>query len=86
MEAEIEAARKMGLGQGANLENTIVLKTDGSTLNAYRMPLEPARHKILDMLGDLFLLGGLLHAKINAKRSGHESHALLVKKILENNI
>ena len=57
--SEVEALRAAGLGKGATRDNTLVL---GDPESVQRMPNEPVRHKILDLLGDLRLLGAELSA------------------------
>jgi UDP-3-O-[3-hydroxymyristoyl] N-acetylglucosamine deacetylase / 3-hydroxyacyl-[acyl-carrier-protein] dehydratase len=78
--SEVEALRAAGLGKGANRENTAVL---GDPETVLRMPGEPVRHKLLDLLGDLRLLGADLHAHIIATRSGHKTNAELVRRLLD---
>jgi UDP-3-O-acyl N-acetylglucosamine deacetylase len=53
MEAEVEPMRAAGCGQGASYQNTLVLREDEVVENEMRLPDEPARHKLLDLLGDL---------------------------------
>ncbi|MCB9899612.1 MAG: UDP-3-O-[3-hydroxymyristoyl] N-acetylglucosamine deacetylase [Planctomycetes bacterium] len=77
---EAEALQREGLGAGARSgENTLVF--DGSKLleGELRFPDEPARHKVLDLLGDLFLLGADVEGSIAAVRSGHRTHHELVR-------
>ncbi|MBF0244183.1 MAG: 3-hydroxyacyl-ACP dehydratase FabZ [Planctomycetes bacterium] len=78
-EFEVQALREMvEVGQGASEENTIVV--DMNTIGSMqRMPDELARHKILDLLGDLSLLGQDLHAHVVCQKSGHRSNHELVK-------
>ena len=76
--SEVEALRAAGLGKGATRENTVVLGDPDSVL---RMDGEPVRHKILDLLGDLQLLGAELHAHVIATRSGHALNAELVRRL-----
>jgi len=78
--SEVEALQQAGLGKGATRENTIVLGDPGIDL---RLPDEPVRHKLLDLLGDLHLLGADLHAHIIATRSGHRTNAELVRNLLD---
>lgn len=80
MASEVPALKQAGLGKGATLENTVVL---GDPESVQRMPLEPVRHKLLDLLGDLALLGADLHAHVIAHRSGHALNAELVKRLLD---
>ncbi|MGQ0550674.1 MAG: UDP-3-O-acyl-N-acetylglucosamine deacetylase [Armatimonadota bacterium] len=78
--AEAEALRARGLALGATLENALVLGPDGY-INEPRFPDELARHKILDALGDLSLLGRPLCAHVVAVRAGHGLHIALAREI-----
>jgi UDP-3-O-[3-hydroxymyristoyl] N-acetylglucosamine deacetylase len=80
---EVEMLRKSGLIQGGSLENAVVLTRDG-VLNreGLRFPDEFCRHKILDLIGDLVLLGRPLIGHVVAERAGHAMHAALVHKLL----
>lgn len=80
---EAEMLLAAGLGKGANTENTVVINDDGKVDGDMRFSDEPVRHKVLDILGDLALLGAPLRAHIIAVKSGHELNAALVKKIAE---
>ncbi|MDI6731930.1 MAG: UDP-3-O-acyl-N-acetylglucosamine deacetylase [Candidatus Margulisbacteria bacterium] len=80
---EIEALKQQGLGRGASLENSLVLNQSGY-INLPRFKDELVRHKILDLIGDLALLGRPLRAKIKAVKSGHKMNAELVRRILNN--
>jgi len=80
MEAEIEALWAKGLGKGGTRRNVVVLGERGP-LTQLRFPDEPLRHKILDLIGDLALLGQRLQAHIIALRPGHRINLELVKKI-----
>ena len=77
-----ERAKAMGLGLGAALENTVVLD-DAGVLNAggLRFPDEFVRHKMLDALGDLAVLGRPVRGHLEARCSGHEVMQGLVKMI-----
>lgn len=71
-EAEARAARAAGLFPHLTTRDMLVLRTDGSPIdNMLRFPDEPARHKLLDLIGDLALLGGPLWADVEAVGSGH---------------
>ena len=70
-EAEVEELRKRGLGKGATLENTIVVRNPPDPNQPLRFADEPVRHKVLDLMGDLFLLGADLQARVVATKSGH---------------
>ena len=78
--SEVEALQAAGLGKGATRENTVVLGDPNST---QRMPNEPVRHKLLDLVGDLHLLGASLQARIIATRSGHKTNADLVRRLVD---
>ncbi|MFT4542412.1 MAG: UDP-3-O-[3-hydroxymyristoyl] N-acetylglucosamine deacetylase [Planctomycetota bacterium] len=78
--SEVEALKAAGLGKGATRENTLVL---GDPDTVYRFDDEPVRHKILDLVGDLSLLGADLQAHIIATRSGHNTNAELVRRLLD---
>ena len=78
--SEVEALQAAGLGKGATRENTVVLGDPNTVL---RMPGEAVRHKILDLLGDLRLLGADLCAHVIATRSGHQLNAMLVRRLLD---
>jgi UDP-3-O-acyl-N-acetylglucosamine deacetylase len=67
----VERLRASGLGKGALGENTLVLAEDECIGNELRMPLEPLRHKVLDMLGDMALVGFRLSAHLVGVKSGH---------------
>lgn len=78
---ELEALKKMGLGLGGTLENVIVYD-DEKVLSELRFENELVRHKILDILGDLSLVGNL-KGWIIATKSGHKLNLQLAKKINE---
>ena len=81
LKEEADALRAAGFGKGATFENTLVLGERGVMNNTLRFEDEFARHKILDLLGDLYLLGAPLHARVIAIRSGHTLNVKLVKKL-----
>jgi UDP-3-O-[3-hydroxymyristoyl] N-acetylglucosamine deacetylase len=77
-----KAMRNMGLIRGASRENCIVLTRDGIENGPLRFPDEFVRHKVLDLVGDLALLGKPILGKILADRAGHAMHTALVSRIL----
>ncbi len=79
---ELEDLRSKGLGQGATAANALVIKDDGY-LSPLRFENELARHKILDLLGDLCLLEYRLQASLTCFRSGHKLNLDLVKSLLK---
>jgi UDP-3-O-[3-hydroxymyristoyl] N-acetylglucosamine deacetylase len=80
---EVEALWARGLGRGGTLENTIVLSDDGIVNDSgLRFEDEFVRHKILDLIGDLALLGVPFIGHLIADRSGHALHTKLIERIL----
>lgn len=80
---EIEALLKRDLIQGGSLDCAIVIR-DGKPMNtAYRLQNELARHKLLDLLGDLGVLGAPVLAAISARKSGHALHHEFVARMKE---
>jgi UDP-3-O-[3-hydroxymyristoyl] N-acetylglucosamine deacetylase/3-hydroxyacyl-[acyl-carrier-protein] dehydratase len=80
---DVEEIRKKGLIRGGSLENAIVVGDDGIINQDLRFRDEIVRHKVLDVLGDLALLGRPLKAHIIAVRSGHSYNVKFVRKILK---
>jgi UDP-3-O-[3-hydroxymyristoyl] N-acetylglucosamine deacetylase len=79
---EVEWMRQNGLALGGSLENAIVIG-DAGVLNPLRFEDEFVRHKILDAIGDLALLGYPLIGHVVAHRAGHALHTALVSRLLE---
>ncbi len=82
LQRDIETLRSAGWIKGGRMESAVVVGED-RILNPepLRYPDEFVRHKVLDLLGDLFLLGGPLLGHVTAVRSGHESHVAFVKRL-----
>jgi UDP-3-O-[3-hydroxymyristoyl] N-acetylglucosamine deacetylase len=80
---EVEMLRQRGLALGGSLENAIVLGETGVLNNALRFEDEFVRHKILDVLGDLTLVGHPVLGHVVAHRGGHALHTAFAAKILE---
>lgn len=81
---EIEMMRKANLAQGGSLDNAIVLTADGMLNETpLRFADEFVRHKVLDIIGDLALLGMPVQGKFTAEKSGHSVHAQLMSKLLK---
>ncbi len=78
LEEEAAYLLKMGLGKGANYKNTLVIGKNGPIKNKFRFPDEPIRHKVLDLIGDLYLLGLPLKGHVVAIKSGHKLNMKLV--------
>jgi UDP-3-O-[3-hydroxymyristoyl] N-acetylglucosamine deacetylase len=70
---ELERLMAQGKGMGFNGENAVVFSDEGTNM-ALRGRDEPVRHKALDLLGDLYLVGRPLNAHIVAERASHEAH------------
>ncbi|NLB35193.1 MAG: UDP-3-O-[3-hydroxymyristoyl] N-acetylglucosamine deacetylase [Elusimicrobia bacterium] len=83
-EAEIELLKKMGLGKGGNFNNTIVVGEEDIINTELRFDDEFVRHKILDLIGDLYLLGMPIKGSVIANRCGHAANVEFVKKLKEN--
>ena len=81
-EEEIEVLLASGLAKGGSSDNSIVIGSNG-----YSVPLryhnELVRHKLLDLIGDLYLLGARINATVIAVKGGHNLHIELVKRIKE---
>lgn len=77
---DVQPLLDAGLAKGGSLENAVVL-SDGGCVNpeGLRFGNEPARHKVLDAIGDLFLLGGLPRAQIHLQRPGHAANHEIVR-------
>lgn len=72
-----------GMGRGATFENTLVMGRRGPVGTTLHFPNEPVRHKVLDLVGDLYMLGRPVIGRIEANKSGHSLNTRLVKKIYE---
>jgi UDP-3-O-[3-hydroxymyristoyl] N-acetylglucosamine deacetylase/3-hydroxyacyl-[acyl-carrier-protein] dehydratase len=83
LEEEAVQLQKEGLGLGANYENTLVMGKSGVIKNKLRFDNECIRHKVLDLIGDLCLIGCPIKAHIVALRSGHSLNLKLIKKIAQ---
>ena len=79
---EVEMLRKSGLALGGSLENAVVIGETGVLNNKLRFEDEFVRHKILDAIGDLALLGHPLLGRLEANRAGHALHAAVAQKLL----
>jgi len=82
---EVEALRKAGLARGGSLENAVVIDGD-QILNpgGLRMEREFVRHKALDAIGDLYVLGAPLLGRYEGVKAGHAINNLLVRELLAN--
>jgi UDP-3-O-[3-hydroxymyristoyl] N-acetylglucosamine deacetylase len=80
---EVEMLRQQGLALGGSLENAIVIGDTGVLNNALRFDDEFVRHKILDVIGDLALVGHPLIGHVVAHRGGHALHTAFAAQMLE---
>ncbi len=80
---DIGYLQKNGLALGGRFDNFVMIGENGSINDALRFPDEPVRHKILDCIGDLFLLGRRISGKITACMTGHSDNVELLKKFRE---
>jgi UDP-3-O-[3-hydroxymyristoyl] N-acetylglucosamine deacetylase len=79
---EAEAMRQQGLIRGASTENAIVLSRDRVLNPPLRFVDEFVRHKVLDLIGDLALIGKQILGSVVADRAGHAMHTALVSRLL----
>jgi UDP-3-O-[3-hydroxymyristoyl] N-acetylglucosamine deacetylase len=77
-----QTLRNMGLIRGASHENCVVLTKDGVENPPLRFADEFVRHKVLDLIGDLALLGKQILGNVVADRAGHAMHTALVSRLL----
>jgi UDP-3-O-[3-hydroxymyristoyl] N-acetylglucosamine deacetylase len=80
--SDIEYLGKLGLVRGGSLENAVVLGPDGILNQELRFPDEFVRHKLLDLLGDIALVGLPIIGHLRAERAGHAIHTALAERIL----
>jgi len=83
MVQEVQMAQKLGMFARFTSRDLLVVGANGEPIeNAWRFANEPARHKLLDLIGDLALLGAPLQAEVIATRSGHAMTHELCRRIL----
>ena len=80
---DVEMLEKMGMGEGGRLHNFILVDDEKIVNTELRFPDEFARHKILDLIGDFYLLNRPVRAKVTAHLTGHTENIALLKKIQE---
>ena len=80
---EADVLRQQGLIRGASTDNAIVLTRDGVMNPPLRFDDEFVRHKVLDLIGDLALLGKQILGNVVADRAGHAMHTALVSRLLK---
>ncbi len=82
---DLKMMSELGLGSGGRLDNCILVGEDNVINTALRFPDEFARHKILDIIGDLYLLGYPIRGKVTARLTGHRDNIAILRQILEAN-
>jgi UDP-3-O-acyl N-acetylglucosamine deacetylase len=80
---EIETLERMGLASGGRLNNCILIGENGVVNTPLRFPDEFARHKILDIFGDFYLLGRPLRGFVTARMTGHSDNVALLRLLRE---
>lgn len=80
---DVEGLRLRGLARGASLANTVVLDDSGVVNGPLRFPDEFVRHKLLDLAGDLALIGRPLSGRVMARKAGHRLHLQAVRRLLD---
>jgi UDP-3-O-[3-hydroxymyristoyl] N-acetylglucosamine deacetylase len=78
---DFERLAKMGLGSGGRINNVILLNEEEVINTTLRFPDEFVRHKVLDLIGDIYLLNRPIVGKISAKQTGHLENIALVKEL-----
>ena len=82
-EHEAKELRARGLGKHLTPKELLVIAPDGPVENAFRFADECGRHKLLDLIGDLYLVGRPIRGRIVACRSGHKLNHLMARRLLE---
>ncbi len=83
LEEEAQALQSQGMCTHLSASEMLVIGEEGPIDNEYRFDNEPVRHKILDIVGDLYLAGAFIQGRIVASRSGHALNRRLCKAIVE---
>ncbi len=78
---ELRKLSEMGLASGGRLDNAILLDDEKVVNTTLRFPDEFARHKVLDLIGDLYLLGRPVLGHVTASKTGHSDNLALIKAI-----
>ena len=82
-ESEVEALKDRGMGQHLSYSDVVVIGKSGPIDNDFRFPDECVRHKVLDLIGDLSLVGRPVFGRLVAHKSGHELNHMLARRLLE---
>ncbi len=73
--------QRQGLALGGRFDNFLLIGPEGAINDEWRFSNEPVRHKVLDAIGDLFLLGRRLRGKVTARMTGHSDNVAILKKV-----
>ncbi|KAB2966342.1 MAG: UDP-3-O-[3-hydroxymyristoyl] N-acetylglucosamine deacetylase, partial [Thermoanaerobaculia bacterium] len=82
---DLKMMNELGLGSGGRLDNFILVGEDEVLNTELRFPDEFVRHKILDVIGDLYLLGYPLRGRVTARLTGHRDNIAMVRKLIAEN-
>lgn len=80
---DIGALQKQGLALGGRFDNFVLIGDEGAINDEMRFPDEPVRHKILDAIGDLYLLGRPIQGRVTAVMTGHSDNVALLRALRE---
>ncbi len=83
LEAEAKQFQARGMGTHISPRDLLVINSDGPVKNSYRFPNECVRHKIVDLIGDMTLIGRAIKGRIVAYKSGHSLNQLLAKRLYD---
>ncbi|HWB19216.1 MAG TPA: UDP-3-O-acyl-N-acetylglucosamine deacetylase [Phycisphaerales bacterium] len=83
LEEEARALWNSGMCRHLSPRDVLVIGEQGPIENAYRFENEPVRHKVVDLIGDLYLIGGEIHGRFVAHKSGHALNRRMCLKVLE---
>ncbi len=83
LEAEAKQFQARGIGTHISPRDILVINSDGPIKNSYRFPNECVRHKLVDLIGDLALVGRAVKGRIVAYKSGHTLNQQLSRKLYE---
>lgn len=82
---DLKMMSELGLGSGGRLDNCILVGEDNVINTDLRFGDEFARHKVLDIIGDLYLLGYPVRGKVSARLTGHRDNIAILRRLLEEN-
>lgn len=82
---DLKMMNELGLGSGGRLDNFILVGDDHVVNTELRFPDEFVRHKILDIIGDLYLLGYPIRGRVHANLTGHRDNIAMVRKLVAEN-